>query len=330
MKVSELGEFGLIEMVAKLTAEAGVASARDIVLGIGDDAAAWRADKGLELATTDTLVQGVHFNCPPATWEELGWKALAVNISDIAAMGGSPKYALVTLGLPRDTEVEWVAQLYQGMAEIARQWGVAIVGGDMVRAQEVFITVALTGVAQKLMTRSAARLGDQIAVTGYLGASAAGLRMLSDGLVFDEKITSLLRNAHLKPIPRLAEGQTLVRCGVRAAIDISDGLIADLGHICEASRVGAHLWVDRVPIHPMVRAAFGDEALKITLAGGEDYELLFTAPARVVKAVRESLALPVTVIGEVVKGDGEVFLLSQKGRRLPWQRRGWDHFAAGE
>ncbi|MBI2907268.1 MAG: thiamine-phosphate kinase [Chloroflexi bacterium] len=291
MKISELGEFGLIERVAKVIAAAGVGSTRDVILGIGDDAAAWRRRSGLELATTDTLVQGVHFDIPPATWRELGWKALAVNISDLAAMGGAPEYALVTLGLPVSVEVEWVVQLYEGMAESAREYGCAIVGGDMARAREIFVTVSLAGSARKLMTRSAAKPGDLIAVTGCLGSAAAGLRMLQKGLNFDEETTRFLREAHFKPEPRVREGQLLVEKGVKAAIDVSDGLVADLGHLCQASGVGARVRIDKVPVHPLVESTFGpDRSRKMALTGGEDYVLLFAAPAQVMDAVKEALA----------------------------------------
>ncbi len=236
------------------------------------------------LATTDAMVEGVHF-ATGTPWWELGWKALAVNLSDIAAMGGVPGHALVNLSLPGDTEVEDVAQLYRGMAELANQQKVAIVGGNITSAPVVMIAVTVIGRGLKegLLRRSAAVPGDRIAVTSYLGSAAAGLRMLTGGLKFPPEAAALLKKAHLQPQPRIAEGQVLVKQGVRAAIDISDGLVADLGHVCAASKVGATVRVNAVPVHPLMKEAFGKDALGLALTGGEDYELLFTAGERIIE-----------------------------------------------
>lgn len=340
MKVSELGEFGLIELLADIvnkTTSASVTSGSGyhLLLGIGDDTAVWRTEASVQLATTDTLVQDVHFTFGTATWEELGWKALAINISDIAAMGGIPRYALVTLGLPRDTEVEDVAQLYQGMTEAAKRYDATIVGGDIIGAPVVIISVALLGSAQgaadyphNILTRSAAVAGDLVAVTGYLGTSAAGLKMLREDLPFDKETASLLRQAHLRPLPRVDEGQTLLAEGVRAAIDISDGLAGDLDKMCQASGVGARIRVDKVPIHPLVRAAFKNDCLKLALAGGEDYEALFTARAEILDRIKGQIPIPVTIIGEIIKAEaGQVRLLDAEGKEMPLEDTGWDHFA---
>jgi thiamine-monophosphate kinase len=325
MKVWELGEFGLIEFIAKTV---GKPSRGELVLGIGDDTAAWRTEKSLQLATTDILIQDVHFNLDTATWRDLGWKALAVNISDIAAMGGTPGYAMVSLGLPSDTEVASVRELYRGIKEIARKFEVDIVGGNISRAPVVIIDVSLIGkTSQALLTRSAARPGDLIAVTGYLGTSAAGCRMLKSSLKLDKSSTALLKEAQLRPRPRVAEGQTLLQQGVRAAIDISDGLISDLTHICEASKVGAKLWIGRLPVHPRVRAAFKDEATGMALSGGEDYELLFTARSSVVNNVKNVMSTPVTVIGEITREHSKkITILNEQGKAFDWKERGWDHF----
>ena len=166
MKVRELGEFGLIETVAQIVDKAGAGSRPDLLVGIGDDAAAWQG-KSFGLGTTDMLVQDVHFSLETTSWHDLGWKALAVNISDIAAMGGIPAYALISLGLPPDVEVDYVAKLYMGMTEIARKFDVAIVGGDMTEAPLLIISPAVIGTVEKdkMLTRSGAVPGDQIA--GY-------------------------------------------------------------------------------------------------------------------------------------------------------------------
>ena len=181
MKVSELGEFGLIDLLAKIAPQGG--PEHRMLVGIGDDAAAWRGDDSTVLATTDAMVEGVHF-ATGTPWWELGWKALAVNLSDIAAMGGEPRYALVNLSLPGDTEVEDVAQLYRGMADLANEHRVAIVGGNITGAPVVMIamTVIGRGLKEGLLRRSAAVPGDRIAVTGYLGSAAAGLKVLTGNL----------------------------------------------------------------------------------------------------------------------------------------------------
>ena len=326
MKVSELGEFGLIELLSEVVAQGR--KDPQVVVGIGDDAAAWRVDDSTFLATTDTLVQGVHFTAE-SIWRELGWKAVAINLSDIAAMGGLPRYALVSLALPGDTEVEDVTQLYQGMAEIAKQFKIAIVGGNISSAPLMMITLTVIGQGQTegILTRSAAVPGDLIAVTGYLGSSAAGLRMLADHLQFDPETAIFFRRAHLQPQPRIAEGQLLVGRGVRATIDISDGLVADLGHLCKASKVGAILKVDQVPIHPKVRAAFPQESLDFALTGGEDYELLFTASEEVIESVRTSTDCPITVIGEI-RSEGGVTLIDKEGQPFQVKEKGWEHFTS--
>ena len=333
MKVSELGEFGLIDLLAKIVSgsqDRQFASWQKLVTGIGDDAAAWQADASTQLVTTDSLFQDVHFSLSTTPWRELGGKALAVNLSDIAAMGGVPRYAVVSLALPGHTEVDDVTTLYEGMIEIAQRFEVAIIGGDTCRAPLVSLTITVLGEAKDkaLLTRAAAKTGDQIAVTGYLGAAAAGLEMLTKKLKFDPESTTQLKGAFLRPLPRVTEGQVLVAGGVKSAIDISDGLIADLKHICDASQVGARVEVDRVPVHPAVRTNFGDKALELALSGGEDYELLFTAGASVIEKVKEAVSCPVTVIGEIVVGKtGEVVLVDINSNLLSLGKAGWEHFA---
>lgn len=328
--MSELGEFGLIEVLAGIVPRGG--PEHRMVVGIGDDAAAWQEDGATVLAATDAMVQGVHF-APGTPWRDLGWKALAVNLSDIAAMGGVPRYALVDLSLPGETEVEDAAGLYRGLAEIAQRHRVAVVGGNLTAAPLVMIAVTVIGRAlgEGLLRRSAAAPGDCVAVTGHLGAAAAGLRVLRGQARPPAGSGERLRRAHLRPQPRVAEGQALVRSGVRAAIDISDGLAADLAHVCAASKVGARVHVDRVPLHPEARELLGPGALDLALSGGEDYELLFTAPGETVEKVAASLgsSCPVTVIGEVVQGN-EARLLDRDGRPYHISGPGWDHFAKGE
>ena len=326
MKVSELGEFGLIELLAKTV---GKSKHESIVIGIGDDSACWRAKAGLELATTDTLIEGVHFSLSTATWREVGWKAIAVNLSDIAAMGGIPRYALVSLGIPQETKVANVTKLYKGMAELASIFDVDIVGGDMVASPQLVINLTVIGETiknRKALTRAAAAPGDIIMVTGALGASAAGLAMLNRELEFNYHIAKTLREAHLKPMPRVVEGQMLVRHGVKAAIDLSDGLVGDLEKLCKASEVGARIFIERVPVHETVMQSFGVTGLALALTGGEDYELLFTAPGDTSEGIKRDLPCPVTEIGEIVAEKG-VKVLDEGEIEVQLEDTGWDHFS---
>jgi len=333
MKVSELGEFGLIDRLAKMVnfaQDKQIAPKQQLIIGIGDDAAAWHGDALTQLATVDSFIQDVHFSLGITPWNELGWKALAINLSDIAAMGGVPRYALVSLALPDHTELDDVTALYQGMIELAQQSGVAIVGGDTSSAPLVAINITVFGSARSqdnILTRSAAKAGEKVAVTGYLGAATAGWEMLTKQLQFDPEASACLKRAFLHPYPRIAEGQLLVDQGVKTAIDISDGLISDLNHICKASQVSARIEVDRVPIQPTVKANFGDRALELALSGGEDYELLFTGSTEVIDKIRTTARCPITVIGEIIADKaGKITLVDSKGNPFNLRKGGWEHF----
>jgi len=320
-----LGEFGLIDLLAKMAAGGD----EQLLIGIGDDAAAWQGDTSIQLATVDSFIQGVHFPTEIASWQETGWKALAVNLSDIAAMGGTPRYALVSLALPPDTEVDDVTALYTGMLELAEKYKVTIVGGDISNAPMVIINVTVLGnnPQNKILTRSSAKPGELIAVTGSLGAAAAGLEMLTKKLKFDPQATARFRQAFFKPTPRIAEGQLLLEQGVKTAIDISDGLLADLNQICKAGKVGARIDADRVPVEPLVKASFGDKALELALTGGEDYELLFTARAEVIARIKKAAPCPISAIGEIVAAKG-VTVVDRRGKPINVGRAGWEHFTS--
>lgn len=335
MKLSELGELGLISLIHDVVAKSQdpeCLSWQKVMVGIGDDAAAWQGDEHIQLATTDTLVQDIHFDLRLIKWEELGWKALAVNLSDIAAMGGVPNYALLSLALPAKLRVEDISSFVTSMVALAREFGVAIIGGNTVAAPSVLITMTVIGYCKNsdLLRRSTALPGEQIAVTGYLGSSAAGLEMLRGKTISDPETREFLRRAHFKPMPRIKEGQTLVEEGVRTAIDISDGLVADLEHVCESSRVGAIIKTEQLPVHPFVRANFPTYQ-NLALYGGEDYELLFTADPATLSRVKKALGCPVTIIGEITEESQprRVTIIDDKGRTVPYQRGGWEHFKDG-
>jgi thiamine-monophosphate kinase len=335
MKVSELGEFGLIDLLAQRISDSKINRYKSdqLIIGIGDDAAAWRGDVSIQLATVDTMIEDVHFSLETITWRELGWKSLAINLSDIAAMGGVPRYALIALGLPEDTEVEAVTRLYEGMIELASLSNVAIVGGNVSRSPLISITATILGNStnDKILRRATARPDDTIAVTGHPGSAAAGQEMLKEKLEFRSAADRYLREAFVHPRPRLTEGQLLVKYGVSTGIDISDGLLADLRHICEASQVSARIDTGRLPVHPAVREHFGDRAEELALSGGEDYELLFTARAEVIERVGAETACPVTDIGKITAGrPGKIDLFDAKGNPVKAGRTGWVHFQEPE
>lgn len=334
MLVKDLGEFGLIERLnAMVTRERGgpdngAAFAFRLLVDTGDDTAAWQAEAATELATTDTVVEGIHFTRATTPWRDLGWKALAANISDIAAMGGQPLYALITLGLPPETAVAAIEELYRGLLDIGNRYGAAIVGGDLVRAPVLFVTVALTGLrAGPPLRRDTARPGDQVAVTGRLGNSGGGLKLLLAGQDTPERAADFLIQAHRRPEPAVAAGQILAQAGVLTAMDVSDGLADDLSKLCLASGVAARIYAGRMPIHPLLRTAFPGESLALALHGGEDYVLLFTAPPAVMAKTMPLLDKGAAVIGEVTAGPaGQVTLVDTEGGAAVIGRAGWDHF----
>ena len=334
MRVSDLGEIRLVERIAGLVAERQLSRrvgsegrSLDLLVGIGDDAAAWQTQDTTQVLTADALVEGVHFRRDMASWEEVGWKALAVNLSDVAAMGASPGLATVTLGLPLDLEVAAVDDLYRGILDCSVQHGGVVVGGDVVRSPVLFIALSLTGTAERLLTRSSARPGHAVAVTGTLGGSAAGLEVLRQGLCPGRGRDALaLRSAHLRPQPRLQEGQLLAKRGVPCAMDISDGLVADLGRVCRVSGVGAVVESASLPIHPAAKRLYPQQSLALALGGGEDYELLFAAPPDVVEDLLGALPSGGAVVGRIVDDvSGQVVVLDDHGRPLDAASYGWDH-----
>lgn len=327
MKLNELGEFGLIERIA-----ARVSPGAGVTIGIGDDAAAVVPTPGLlTLATSDMLVEGIHFDlayCDPLT---LGRKSLAVNLSDIAAMGGKPRWFLLSLALPHELSSEFLDSFIDGMLQLAREFDVTLIGGDTC-ASGAGVVISITVLGEQrpelVVQRSGARLGDLIFVTGTLGDAALGLELLRHG-----KRENLPAKRHLDPSPRVREGVALACAGLPTAmIDLSDGLLADLGHILDNSGVGARLEVGRLPLSGSFleySATLPGDPLLFPLAGGEDYELLFTAPASQETAVREimtRLSTQVTLIGAITSARG-ITALAPDGTVYPTPRRGYNHFA---
>ncbi len=354
MQIKDLGEFGVIDMLNAMVVELrsgpdiGAELGFHLTVDTGDDTAAWQTGTGVELFTTDTMVEGVHFTRTTTPWRDLGWKSMASNISDVASMGGLPLYALVTLGLPPETEMDDLKELYQGMLEINNEYGVAIIGGDMVRSPVVFITVGLTGVfpeqmvgqaAGQPMLRSTANIGDLLAVTGYLGGSGGGLKLMLGGESVSamqsghvtaetaEYLAEYLKECHRRPHPAVVQGRVLAEAGVKTAMDISDGLADDAGKLLRSSGLAARIYAEKVPVHPDLKEAFPQDWLDLALHGGEDYQLLFAASPEIMDHVLPLLPRPAAVVGEVVAGDpGRITILDLQGQEVAAGSAGWDHF----
>lgn len=330
--VRHVGEFDLIARWSQLVGR----RSPQLVTGIGDDAAVIACNPDADtLVTTDMLVEGVHFRTDFATSEQLGWKSLAVSLSDVAAMGGTPTFAFISLGLPADTPLSFADGLYRGVERCAAEFGVTVAGGDTVSAPVIVINVALLGEAPvgRAALRSGARPGDALLVTGSLGNSPAGLRLLMAGRR-DERFSICLA-AHLTPMPRLAEARAAVATGaVHAMIDLSDGLSGDLRHICKAAGVGAVIDEAALPIDEECREAavlLGLDPVDLALSGGEDYELLMAvapdAASRVISAVAATGGARATCIGVIQPGD--VTIRRATGCLAPLEPRGWEHFGRG-
>ena len=323
------------DLIAALSREFGPAPA-GVVLGIGDDCAAIEIPgPDYLLWTVDTLVEGVHFDPAFTTLSQLGWKSLTVNLSDIAAMGGDPGFALLSLGWPPDRDRSLALEFAAGLAQAAREYGVAVIGGDTVASPGgLIITVTLTGrvPARQMLRRAGAEVGDLIFVTGPLGEAAAGLEILRQGLELPPELKEALTEAHLRPRPQLRAGRLLAQEGLATAlIDTSDGVATDLYHICRASGVGARIPAAAVPVSPRVTAAaphLGCDPLDLALTGGEDYLLLFTAKPAVAPRLPEAfsragLAAPLP-LGHIVPGDRVV--LATPAGEVDISGRGYDHF----
>lgn len=333
--VAGMGEFDLI---SKLRAAVPGRRSR-VMVGIGDDAAVWHPADGMaNLITTDALVEGIHFRLDWTDWRSLGHKALAVNLSDIAAMGARPVLATVTLGLCGRERIADLVTMYEGMGALAAVHDVEVAGGDIVRSPDAFfISGTVIGEVERgqVLTRSGAKAGDAIVVSGTIGASAAGMALLESSHPRRSASTApLLIGAHLRPNPRIALGQVLFGAGVTAAMDVSDGLLGDLPKLLTASGVSAELWTDRLPILPAVHALFPDRADEFALRGGEDYELLLTIPAIRLEhlvEVAETVGATVTRIGTVIDptGDGpRIERVDRNGAREVIHGGAFDHFGA--
>lgn len=333
LKLNQLGEFGLIDMLAQ-NLEWGTG----VIKGIGDDTAVLEPDgHKQQLFTTDMLVEGVHFSLEYALPRQVGIKAMAVNVSDIAAMGGKPTHAVVSLALPPSLSVEAVLDFYEGLRQAAREYAVNVVGGDTVKNPErLVVNVALLGEVEKgrALYRSGAHPGDLVYVTGHLGASAAGLYICQHfNKPFPSEAADFARLAHLEPRARLSAGRLLAKVeGVTSMNDISDGLASEVNEICRASGVGCRIRCAQIPIDARVKelaALAGIGPLDWAFLGGEDFQLVFTVNpscAAVVEHTLKTSGEDFTQIGEILPPEHGISLELGGGQKVPLQANGYNHF----
>lgn len=333
--IAQIGEFPLIERIKKIIPQA---DHQDVYPGIGDDTAVIKiSPQKWLLATCDIQIEDIHFRLKHISAYQLGCRAAAVNLSDIASMGGTPKYALVSLGLPPDTEVHQFDEFFTGMGEELAKYSAFIIGGNLAHsARRLIIDIFLLGEVSPdmILLRSGARAGDRIFVTGTLGASAAGFYVLEKfGKDFPDEYSHLV-TAHLQPIPKIEVGQRIARSGYATAmIDLSDGIASDLKHICDSSGVGAALVEEDIPVSDQmetVAAMASKTGLELALHGGEDYELLFTmkadTPAEVIEQIAAETQTEISEVGRIVPAEEGYYLMTTANERISLQPKGWDHF----
>ena len=335
MYLEELGEHGLIRRIQKRFKSKD----RSIVVGIGDDAAIINPSPGKSLIiSTDTLREDIHFKKKFYSPSDIGWKAVAVSVSDIAAMGGIPRFLLLSIAVPDKTIVKDIDGLLNGVKDISTLYDIALIGGNISRSKKG-ITLDTTVMGElpkgKGRLRSGASVGDLIYVTGIVGSSAIGLSLLKSSSVYSTTSlsTSQLISTHLRPLPKVNEGIILSKNKLATAmIDISDGLLADLSHICDQSKVGANIYRDLIPlpdIHLKLKKRLAKEPLFYALYGGEDYELLFTIKKRdreKLEAIFKKKNFDITFIGEITSKDNGIRMVGIDGNKRIIRPGGFDHF----
>jgi thiamine-monophosphate kinase len=343
--IQDLGEFALIERLTEVLGPAGRGAGQGVIRGIGDDAAVLQNSPGTRLlAACDLLIEGVHFDLDLIPPRQLGWKALAVNLSDIAAMGGRPRWVLVSLGLKPGFTVGFVEEIYAGIAALAEMFGVTVVGGDTCSSPAcLVIDLCVLGEARRteIAYRSGAHEGDYLLVTGKIGAAAAGLVYLSAGKQrhAEPANPAELIMAQLQPLPRVREAAVLARSGLVGAMnDLSDGLASELHEIVQASGCGAQILAERLPVCPAaisLARQLGVAPLHGAPYGGEDYELLFTVPGgkgsplklrRLSRSLEKVTGTPLSMIGRVLPSSAGVTIVDPAGGTEPLLPKGFSHF----
>ncbi|MGD0339216.1 MAG: thiamine-phosphate kinase [Bacteroidota bacterium] len=333
MKLSAIGEFGFIRRVSPAFTQ----NLPKNIVGIGDDCAVipWGSGTSL-LVTTDMLVEGIHFLRDKISPRDLGYKTLAVNLSDIAAMGGSPTNAFISLGIPGEIEVEWLDDFYNGLHELAESENVSLLGGDTAKSPaHIVVTMTILGLEETRLIkyRSTARYGDYIYVTDCIGDSGGGLKILLEDIGMDED-TALLVRRHQRPKAHLMEGAWLaVQDGVHAMMDVSDGIDSDICRIMEASSCGAHIQIEWLPLSVQLRRVskrYNWNAEEIALTGGEDYCLLITIDpeyyAQIAHSFQKKFNRPLTKIGNILEKE-KGLQYSEDGKKYMVHKHGYDHFA---
>jgi thiamine-monophosphate kinase len=335
MSLKEIGEFGFIKKISR----GCLIRPDNIIKAIGDDAAAFVVEPDrLTLITTDLLVERIHFLRDAISGFDLGYKSLAVNLSDIAAMGGTAREAFVSIAIPDDCHLAYLEAIYDGIKNLAARYDVNVLGGDTTRSKvDLIINIVVQGTVPKaeLLCRDGARPGDVVFSTGFLGDSKAGLHLVLNHIEASSDTLKALLRAHLLPEPHLQEGRFLARQpGVNAAIDTSDGLSSDLAHIAEESRVGARLFAEKIPVSQNLKdfcSRFDFDPVKYALSGGEDYTLLCTIASenadKISSAFEKEFNRPLFAIGEITAGQ-QLEIIYPDGTANPLAPTGWDHFKA--
>ena len=318
--MSSSGEFGFIDYIN------AVFPVPEGTVGIGDDCAVLPAGEGELLFSTDLLMEGVHFLRSESSPEDVGWKAAAVNLSDIAAMGGKPVATFLSIALPKDAQGEWAERFIEGYRQISSQYDVPLLGGDTTSSlRDIAVNVGILGRCQsgKRLMRSGAKVGETIYVTGPLGDSAAGLQAILKGIRRSEDVKTLIER-HKRPLPRVDAGMILIQSGkVGAMMDISDGIASDMRHIMKASKVGAVIALDRLPLSSeliSVCTEQGWDRYWLSTSGGEDFELLFTGP----DGLENELDIKVYPVGKIV--DGNELIWTVEGSAVDYDYMGYKHF----
>lgn len=320
--MSDVGEFGFIDRISRL-----IPTSPYVIEGIGDDCAVLRVSDRIVLVSSDLCIENIHFRRERVTASDIGWKAAASCLSDIAAMGGAPLYCLVSLACPPSERTAYIEDIYQGMLSVMSRFGTVIVGGDTTRSADgITIDVIVIGeaIGNRYLRRRGAKVGDHVVVSGDLGSSAAGLHALSNGIENHDLV-----RAHMYPNPRVLEGQWLcARPEIHAMMDISDGLCQDAGHLAAASRLGIDLYPDRLPVASALARYCGEHnlnALPFMLSGGEDYELIFAVDARrsdeILEDFHHEFRVQTTVVGTVTDAWTGVRVHGE-----PPETTGFDHF----
>lgn len=333
--VADIGEFGLIDRIQRIVPKA---RHNDLMIGIGDDTAVIRiGDRRAMVITCDIQVENQHFRRKNISPYQLGRRAMAVNLSDIAAMGAQPTFALVSLGFPKSFPLADFDDLFKGMKGQLAEFSANIIGGNLSSSESgVIIDITMMGeiASNQVLTRSGAKPGDRIFITGSPGESAAGFYILEKyGKNYPNEFAALVRK-HLQPIPRIEAGRRIAQAGFATAmIDTSDGIASDLNHICVMSKVGAEIFQEKIPlpegIHKVATIS-GKSVSQLSLHSGEDYELLFTAKPETPDALIDSIAqdngVAITEIGKITTTKSGFRMIDRNGRSIPIQPKGWDHF----